>query len=233
MKGVFAVVVFILVMGLFTFAQSNLERAKRELKRLRDELAGANKKSDILFLLDTSGSLSSYEFQTEKGFVMNFLNTITVSVDATRIEVIPFADTASRYIDGVSAPSLDKHKCQLVEKFNSMPQSINGFGRNTYGALKLAFDICLGQLSAMKRVPLYRVKTVVILLTVGPWQGQSPVSIAKNLQQANIEVFVIGVGNSLLENNLQKMVNNADKQAFYFSTFQEFAELSVFLRGGK
>ena len=233
MKGVFAVVVFILVMGLFTFAQTNLERAKRELKRLRDELAEANKKSDILFLLDTSGSLSSYEFQTEKRFVESFLNTITVSLHATRIEVIPFADTASRYIDGVSVPSLDKHKCQLVEKFNSMPQNINGVGRNTYGAFKLAFDICVGQLSAMKRVPLYLVKTVVILLTAGPWQGQSPVSIAKNLQQANVEVFVIGVRNSFLENNLKKMVNNADKQAFYFRTFQELAKLSVYLRGGE
>ena len=233
MKGVFAVVVFILVMGLFTFAQTNLERAKRELKRLRDELAEANKKSDILFLLDTSGSLSSYEFQTEKRFVESFLNTITVSLHATRIEVIPFADTASRYIDGVSAPSLDKHKCSLVEKFNSLPQNINGFGRNTYGAFKLAFDICLGQLSALKRGPLSLVKTVVILLTVGPWQGQSPVSIAKNLQQANVEVFVIGVRNSFLENNLKKMVNNADKQAFYFRTFRELAELSLFLRGGE
>ena len=233
MKGVFAVVVFILVMGLFTFAQTNLERAKRELKRLRDELAEANKKSDILFLLDTSGSLSSYEFQTEKRFVESFLNTITVSLHATRIEVIPFADTASRYIDGVSATSLDKHKCSLVERFKSMPQSINDVNRNTYEAFKLAFDVCLGQLSAMKRVPLSLVRTVVILVTVGPWQGQSPVSIAKNLQQANVEVFVIGVGNRILETNLQKMVNNADKQAFYIRTFRELAELSLFLRGGE
>ena len=233
MKGVFAVVVFILVMDLFTFAQTNLERAKRELKRLRDELAEANKKSDILFLLDTSGSLSSYEFQTEKRFVESFLNTITVSLHATRIEVIPFADTASRYIDGVSATSLDKHKCSLVERFKSMPQSINDVNRNTYEAFKLAFDVCLGQLSAMKRVPLSLVRTVVILVTVGPWQGQSPVSIAKNLQQANVEVFVIGVGNRILETNLQKMVNNADKQAFYIRTFRELAELSLFLRGGE
>ena len=233
MKGVFAVVVIILVMGLFTFAQSNLERAKRELKRLRDELADANKESDILFLLDTSGSLSSYEFQSEKRFVESFLNTVTVSLHTTRIEVIPFANTGSRYIDGVSAPSLDKHKCSLVEKFKSMPQSINGVGGNTYGAFKLAFDICLGQLSALKRGPLSLVKTVVILLTVGPWQGQSPVSIAKNLQQVNVEVFVIGVRNNFLENNLKKMVTNADKQAFYFRTFQEFAKLSVYLRGGE
>ena len=179
MKGVFAVVVFILVMGLFTFAQSNLERAKRELKGLRDELAGANKMSDILSLLDTTGRLLPYEFQTEKEFVMNFLSTVTVSAEATHVEVIPFANTASQYRDGVSSPSKDKHKCHLLEKLEHMPQSINGyFMRNTYDAFKLAFDVCLGQLSGNKRVPLSLVKTVVILLTVGRWYGQSPVSIA-------------------------------------------------------
>ena len=233
MKGVFAVVVFILVMGLFTFAQSNLERAKRELQKLRDELADVNKKSDILFLLDTSRSLTPSDFHTEKEFVKNFLHTITVSMGDTRIEVIPFANTASRYIDGVSVPSLEKHKCSLVEMLKSMPQSINGFDRNTYSAFKLVFDICIGQLSGMKRGPLSLVRTVVILVTVGRWQGQSPVSIAKNLQQANIEVFVIGVGNCFLKNNFKKMVNNADKQAFYFRTFDEFAELSADLRGGE
>jgi len=76
-------------MSLFTFAQSNLERAKRELTRLRDELADANKESDILFLLDTSVRLWPYEFQIEKEFVVNFLSTVTVSAEATRVEVIP------------------------------------------------------------------------------------------------------------------------------------------------
>ena len=222
-------------MGLFKFAQSNLDRAKRELKKLRDEVAEANnyKKSDILFLLDSSRSLSSSEFEIEKGFVMNFLNTITVSMEDTRIEVISFAYSASRYVDGVSVPSLDKHKCHLAEKFKSLHQGINGNGGNTYGAFKLAYDVCFGKLSGNKRGPYSLVRTVVILLTAGPWYGQSPVSIAKNLQQANAEVFVIGVGSSFLEYNLQKMVNNPDKQAFYLRNFQEFHELSLSLRKGK
>ena len=220
-------------MGLFTFAQSNLERAKREFKGLRDELAGANKMSDILFLLDTTGRLSSYEFRTEKEFVMNFLNTVTVSAEATHVEVIPFADTASRYIDGVSSPSKDKHKCHLVEKLEHMPQSIHGYHymRNTYDAFKLAFDVCLGQLSGNKRVPLSLMKTVVILLTVGHWHGQSPVSIARNLQQANIEVLVIGIDNNFPD-ALHQMVNNAQKQAFDLGSFDQLRELSVFLGGG-
>ena len=229
MKGV---IPFILVMGLFTLAETwELERAKTELKKLRDELAGANKKSDILFLLDTSAKLSPYAFQQVKEFVTNFLNTVTVSVEATRVEVIPFAVTASRYIDGVSSPSKDKHKCHLVEKLERMPQMVNGYMRNTYEAFKLAFDVCLGQLSAMKRGPLSLVKTVVILLTSGPWRGQSPVSIAKNLQQANIEVFMIGVDHGF-PGILHRMVNNAQKQSFYLETYNDLHELSVFLRGG-
>ena len=112
-----------------------------------------------------------------------------------------------------------------------MPQSINGyFMRNTYDAFKLAFDVCLGQLSGNKRVPLSLVKTVVILLTVGHWYVQSPVSIARNLQQANIEVLVIGIDVS--PDTLHQMVNNAQKQAFDLGSFDQLRELSVFLRGG-
>ena len=113
-----------------------------------------------------------------------------------------------------------------------MPQSINGYYIvNTYDAFKLAFDVCLGQLSGNKRGPLSLVKTVVILLTVGHWYGQSPVSIAKNLQQANVEVFVIGVRN-WDPHTLHRMVDNAQKQAFDLGSFHQLRELSLFLRGG-
>ena len=103
--------------------------------------------------------------------------------------------------------------------------------RNTYDAFKLAFDVCLGQLSGNKRVPLSLVKTVVILLTIGHWHGQSPVSIARNLQQANIEVLVIGI-DIVFPDALHQMVNNAQKQAFDLESFDQLSELSDFLRGG-
>ena len=51
------------------------------------------------------------------------------------------------------------------------------------------------------------------------------------LNTITVSVDAIGLENGY-PGYLQKMVNNADKQAFYFRTFQEFAELSVFLRGG-
>jgi len=63
----------------FTFAQGDLKSAKAEFERLQNELTGANMKSDILFLLDSSGSVHANFFNAEKRFVRYFLYPITVS----------------------------------------------------------------------------------------------------------------------------------------------------------
>ena len=92
MKVAILTAVLLLAISPFAFAQSDLERAKQVFKRLRDELTGVNKISDILFLLDTADSLDSFGFDTEKKFVINFLNTIPVGITAARVEVIPFGN---------------------------------------------------------------------------------------------------------------------------------------------
>ena len=213
--------------------RSDLERAKQEFTTLRDELT-VNRYSDILFLLDTSDSLDSFGFDTEKKFVINFLNTIPVHLQAARVEVIPFGERASLYIDGVSNPSLASNKCYIFRKLKHMPLSINGFSTNTKSAFQLAYDVCLGRYSGQKRVLWNKVKTVVILITDGRWnQGPSPVPIAKMLHAANIEVFAIGVGDGITPDTLQEVVTDPAKQAFHLKDFTEFDELSLYVRGGK
>ena len=145
MKAAISTAVLLLAISPFAFAQNDLESAKQEFTTLRKQL-GTNKISDILFLLDTSGSLSTYDFEAEKEFVINFLSTITVSFEEARVEVIPFGNTASLYIDGVSKPSLDKDKCDLIQKLKQMPHSY-GWATNTKGAFQLAYDVCLGKYS--------------------------------------------------------------------------------------
>ena len=236
MKGAISTVVLLLAISPFAFAQ-DLERAKQEFTRLREELTGTNKKSDILFLLDTSGSLSAYDFRTEKNFVIQFLSTITVSLQKTRVEIIPFGDTASLYIDGISKPSLDKDKCDLIQKLKKMPLSINGFFTNTKSAFQLAYDVCLGSYSGQKRGPLNQLRTVVILITDGWWNwpinDYSPIPIAQRLHAANVEVFAIGVGQWVHFPGIQKLVKDPAKQAFFFWNFRDLYELSLYVRGGK
>ena len=100
MKAALSTAVLLLAISPFAFAQSDLERAQQEFTTLREALRSTNKISDILFLLDTSGSVSNYAFEVEKKFVINFLSTITVSFEEARVAVIPFGNTASLYIDG-------------------------------------------------------------------------------------------------------------------------------------
>ena len=233
MKAAISTAVLLLAISPFAFAQSYL-RAKQEFINLREQL-GTNKISDILFLLDTSGSVSNYGFEAEKEFVINFLSAITVSFEEARVEVIPFSNTASLYIDGVSKPSLDKDKCDLIQKLKQMPRSY-GWATNTKGAFQLAYDVCLGKYSSQKRGPLNKVKTVVILITDGYWNypfnDPSPIPIAQSLLAANVEVFAIGVG-SVNMPALQELVKDPAKQAFHLQTFAHFKELSVYVRGGK
>ena len=234
MKATLSTAVLLLAISPFAFAQSDLERAQQEFITLRKQL-GTNKISDILFLLDTSGSVSNYAFEVEKKFVINFLSTITVSFEEARVAVIPFGNTASLYIDGVSNPSSDKDKCDLIQKLKQMPHSY-AWATNTKSAFQLAFDVCLGKYSANKRGPFHKVRTVVILITDGywnwPYNDPSPIPIAQSLLAANVEVFAIGVGYVNLP-ALQTLVKDPAKQAFHFKDFAEFGELSLYVRGGK
>ena len=235
MKAAVSTAVLLLAISPFAFAQSELERAKQEFTTLREALTGTNKKSDILFLLDTSGSVSNYGFEAEKEFVINFLSTITVSFEEARVEVIPFGNTASLYIDGVSNPSLDKDKCDLIQKLKQMPHRY-AWATNTKGAFQLAYDVCVGRYNGLKRGPLNQVRTVVILITDGywnwPYNDPSPIPIAQSLLAARVEVFAIGVEYANLP-ALQKLVKDPAKQAFLLRNFGEFDELSVYVRGGK
>ena len=225
---------FVLINFQFVIAQDWLQVSKDEILDLRDEIYNfADAKSDIVFLIDTSGSLSSSDFDEEKKFITNFLNEISVGMQATRVEVIPFGSSASQFITQISDPQNTKNMCSFNENFAGLAQSINGWATNMKEAFELAWKVCLN--NGLKRTPLTEVKTVVILLTDGKWNrpssDPSPVSWAEQLIDGKVEVFAIGVGN-IDYDKLKQVVEDPDKQAFHLNDFNEFAELATYIRGG-
>lgn len=116
MKGVIPIAIFLLAMCQFIFALRGLNGAKEEFKRLQAELASPGKKGDVLFLIDTSSNLSSFNLSIVKRFVRAFLSNLTVRLNTTRVELIPFGTSASRFYDGVSNPSLEKHSCDPFDQ---------------------------------------------------------------------------------------------------------------------
>ena len=235
MKVNLRIAVFFLISNQFVFSQGFLEKAKYEFQKLRNEYI-ANDKADILFLLDTSGSLFTTEFKAEKEFVMEFLRKIPVSMQATRVEVIPFGTTASLFISQVSSPASTKNKCTFYDKFKPMPISINGWMTNMKDAFQLAFDVCVGKYSGQKRWPLSKFKTTVILLADGrwnwPWNDPNPIPIAQQLHAAGVEVYAIGVGYVDFV-NLKRVTRDPSRQAFYFQKFAQLEKLTMYLKGGK
>lgn len=238
MKVFLPFVVFLFMNFQFVTTQDWLKVSKEQLKILRDQVSGSQgfyqQQADLVFLVDTSGSLWTSDFNEEKKFVMNLLNEMSVGMQATRVEVIPFGSQATKYITQISAPDITKNKCTFNEKFKPMPHSINGWMTNMRDAFQLAWEVCLN--NALKRIPLTKVKTVVILLTDGYWNypygDSSPISRAQNLLKGHVEVFAIGVGHVDFP-NLRKLVSDPDKHAFHLRDFNEFAELATYIRGGK
>ena len=235
MKVFLCFAVFFLSNFQFVFATTwFFNKTLQELKNLRSQYV--NRKADLVFLIDTSGSLSRPAYETEKDFVRDLLNEISVGTEASRVEVIPFGNTASIYIDQVSNPGITKNKCTFNEKFNRMEQKINGWSTNMKAGFELAFSVCLGNYSGQKRTDSggKPIKTTVLLLTDGEWNwNANPVSLAQDLHEGGVEVFAIGVGQYLNMPNLQQITAIPDRQAFKLADFKEFAKLAKYLRGGK
>ena len=232
MEGCFLVLLLLAAFSSVQIQGNFLQKSISELKKLRNEINVAASfdqgKADLIFLLDESGSLSPTNFQDEKRFVRNLLNNMHVGPEATRVEVIPFASSASIFIDYISAPTLDKNKCTFNEKF---PQLTFWRGAtNMNQAFKLAYEVVGGIYSNHKRVGA---KTVVILLSDGEWNwGGDPAPWANKLKTLKTEIFTLAVGAYTVYDKLKVLATSAD-HAFYLSGFTEFNKLAVYIRGGE
>lgn len=209
-----------------------LKQSKEKLRQLRNDINKAAKfdqgKADLIFLLDESGSLTPTNFQDEKRFITNLLNNIHVGPEATRVEVIPFSTKALRYIDYISAPTVEKNKCTFNDKFS---QLTFWWGMtNMHDAFKLAYEVVGGIYSTYKRVGA---KTVVILLSDGAWNTNgNPGGWANKLKTLKTEIFAIAVGPYTVYEKLRVLATSND-HAFYLSGFDQFNELAIYIRGGK
>lgn len=195
--------------------------------------------SDLIFLLDTSGSLwywdyasrtSKSGFDDEKVFVNSLLSHIRVSLPATRVSVILFGTQATIDINYVGDLNAQNHKCNFKKSFQAL--KFRWGLTNMHDAFQYAYDIIFGRLSGNKR-PTKQAKTAVFLLTDGMWnRGGDPYPIAKNLKDQKIEIYSIGVTNGVNMNVLRQLATD-NSHAFHYNSFTQFRELANHLRGGR
>lgn len=190
-----------------------------------------NSKSDLIFLLDTSGSVRPWGFNTEKIFVDSLLNEFSVAPYSTRVSVITFGTevkTDINYID-IDGTELDKNKCEFKPKFQYQVRFRGGMTNMKEG---FARAINLLQTTINKGRKRIGVHTVVMMITDGYWNMGNPLGNTATLKSTyGVDIFAVGVaGYSIYQLN---QIASSSQHVLRFNSFNKFKELAMYIRGGK
>lgn len=181
-------------------------------------------KSDLVVLIDGSGSITRSGFEIAKKFVKALLSNVKIAYDATRIAVGTFSDNHQININYINNPSIHNHKCKFNEDFKKVP--FEGNSDNVIGALEDAIRV----VSAERR----KSKPVVIMLTdgYGTYSGQylSGYDVerqkAKELKQIPVTLYTVAVTTGESMNLMSDIAShqNAYLEVATFSDLQKLAE---------
>ncbi|XP_019637817.1 PREDICTED: sushi, von Willebrand factor type A, EGF and pentraxin domain-containing protein 1-like [Branchiostoma belcheri] len=191
---------------------------QNQVKKYQDSRA------DIVFLLDSSGSVGEHNFQTEITFVENFLSQLTISPHASRVAVVSFDDVARTHIDYIRSP---KNKCSFLRELKTVKYT--GGSTNADDAFRLAQELLRPRSAFTHEAP---VKQVVVYLTDGkPDNDKNPVGRANNLKSVyNAEIYSIGVGDSPNKQQLHECATDAS-HVYLSSDFVDAKDLTKRIRG--
>ena len=190
-----------------------------------------NSQSDLIFLMDVSGSVSNYGFQTEKIFVENLLNEFSVAPYSTRVAVITFGEHVKRDINYIDQDplSLVHQKCNFKPFFQNNVDHRHAWYTNMKDAFKDAYDLLQAAIaSGHKRL---NVKNTVMMITDGYWNKGDPKANANTLKNMGVDLFMVGV-DGYSQWQLQQLASSND-HVLEFLSFTQFRELAMYIRGGK
>ena len=165
--------------------------------------------TDITFVLDTSGSISSTSFQYVREFIEDFVLEMNIGPNNSRVAVILFSSFASLHFNLNAFTDYNS----LITAIRNLPYS--GGGTDIPEALNLlrttAQDGSLGIRNENRQIAIF--------LTDGV--GGDVVPAATALAEANIfQVYSVGVDNAAVDQLNLIALSNSDF-VYYHSTFTE------------
>ncbi|XP_062568078.1 collagen alpha-1(XII) chain-like [Saccostrea cucullata] len=155
--------------------------------------------TDVVFLLDSSGSVGSENFKKILNFTKAIVSRFTVGPHNTLVGIETFASTVHHQF----ALDANKNMATLLTAVDNVPYQTGG--TNIEAALKYVNDYSFkpgGRRNAEK---------ILILITDGQTYSPNGTAIqAKSLRKTNIKVFCIGIGHSINSKELQHISSGAD-----------------------
>ena len=164
---------------------------------------------DVVFVIDTSGSIGSTRFQLIREFTANITTGFIRNSPRSAVGVILFARTAYIRFALQTYTSLNS----LLSAINQLPYS--GGGTNTHEALKLLLSAAQNGTLGLRNDS----SKVAIIITDGrSSRSSATLSAAAALHASNIfEIYAVGVGGANLD-ELEGIASNPNF-VFYTSSF--------------
>ena len=168
---------------------------------------------DLIFVLDSSGSVGSSNFQNVRSFVSNLVSQLEIGPDNTQVGLINFASSARIEFH------LNTHQdsSSLLQAIANVPYTSGT--TNTAAALTTlltGFSTVNGARLLQEGIP-----RVAIVVTDG--QSNSPtatVTAANNIHASSITVYAVGVGSNIPIAELNAIASDPDRQFVHLlSTF--------------
>ncbi|KAK7501166.1 hypothetical protein BaRGS_00007651, partial [Batillaria attramentaria] len=189
---------------------------KRHVQQLRST---ENRQVDLVFLVDSSASVGSVDFQEEIKFVRKLLADFTVDLNTTRVAVITFSsrEKVVRQVDHLTRPGRDKHKCSLLVEEIPRIKYVGG-GTFTLGAF----------LEAKKVLKAARpdAQKAVFLITDGFSNGGDPRPEARRLKQEGVKIFTFGIRNGNVRELWEMASEPRNETCYVLDSFEEFEALA-------
>jgi hypothetical protein len=177
---------------------------------------------DLMFVLDTSGTVGRKGFNISKTFVLNTAKEFSMGKDLVHIGAIAYSTKAFIISPFIASYEGFRHAVQQFQ--------YQGGRTNTTGALLEAQAIFL---SSPRNVA--RLKRVLIMVTDGRSTNKthrlSPKEVVPQLANNSIEIFVFGVGRKTKEEELEAIASPpAHRHVFLTVNFKDFQNFAEYVR---
>lgn len=175
---------------------------------------------DVIFVLDSSSSVGSANFENMKDFVNNIVSNFEIGADKTRVGIIKFQRNASIILPLGSI----NNGTQLNDFIKNIPY----FGRGTRTDLALNLVIPVFNTSRTSQ----GIPRVTIVCTDGRSSRPSlTFQAAQAVHDAGISVYSLGIGRNINESELNAIATSSN-HVFYIDSFSasDFADIVLLLQ---
>uniref|UniRef100_A0A8C8S0B8 Matrilin 2 n=1 Tax=Pelusios castaneus TaxID=367368 RepID=A0A8C8S0B8_9SAUR len=182
------------------------------------ENACSHKRLDLIFIIDSSRSVSPYDFEKVKEFILTILQFLDISPDITRVGLIQYGSTVKNEFSLKTFRR--KHDVERAVKRMMHLATGTMTGLAIQYALNIAFSESEGARPLSQNVP-----RIIMIVTDG--RPQDPVAeVAAKARNSGILIFAIGVGR--VDMNTLKSIGSEphEEHVFLVANFSQIETLT-------